>query len=256
MNCEKVNKYFRRIGMSDFTAETAVPGSELLRKLQFAHVTSVPYENIDILTGKPLPLEPKALFEKIVENGRGGYCFELNCLFSWLLSELGYKVKNHMARYLRGEEGIPMRRHRVMTVILPEGRFLCDVGVGDSAARWPVMLGGTVSEQFGESYRIEHEDFFGNVLYDLHNGKWRRQFSFTEEEQLDIDYVMPSYYCENHSDSIFKKTYMISIKTASGRMTIDGMKARVFDRQNVVETELKSGEELYLLLKERFGITL
>ncbi|MHB1152261.1 MAG: arylamine N-acetyltransferase family protein [Eubacteriales bacterium] len=250
----KIQKYFNRIGLN-LDPDNLTLDYNLLRLLQFAHVTNVPYENLDIIHGIPLLLEPIALFDKIVERRRGGYCFELNGLFGWLLSELGFKTKDCMARYLRGETDIPMRRHRVIIAETPDGRILCDVGVGDRAARYALKLEeGLVQEQLDEIYRFEREPFFGWVLYDYYKGEWKRMFAFTEEEQLNIDYIMPSYYCENHPASIFKAGNMMSLKTSTGRKTISGMQYRVFDSDTVTVTEIKDDDMLNLILSEHFGI--
>ena len=114
-----VKKYFDRIGLA--LPDPVVPDSELLRKLHFAHCTTVPYENLDMIRGIPTSLEEGALFRKIVEEGRGGLCFELNGSFGYLLRALGYKVTDYAARYLRGETALPMRRHRVMKVEATDG---------------------------------------------------------------------------------------------------------------------------------------
>ena len=84
---EKIKKYFQRIGLE--MPEHIVPDSKLLMELQFAHCTTVPYENLDILRGIPLSLEIDDLYEKVVNQGKGGFCFELNGLFAWLLEQLG-----------------------------------------------------------------------------------------------------------------------------------------------------------------------
>jgi N-hydroxyarylamine O-acetyltransferase len=254
MDKNKIVKYFNRIGL-DLDPLCLTLDYNLLRILQFAHVTTVPYENLDIIRGIPLSLEPDALYHKIVECRRGGYCFELNGLFGWLIRELGFKTTDCMARFLRGETGIPMRRHRVIIAETPEGRVLCDVGVGDRAARYALLLEKElVQEQSGELYRFKHEPFFGWVLYDYHKGEWERMFAFTEEEQLDIDYVMPSYYCENHPKSIFKAGNMLSLKTATGRKTISDMTYRVFDGETVTETKIKDDDMLRFILSDVFGI--
>ena len=113
-----VPAYYERIGLE--RPGRVVPDSGLLRKLQFAHCTTVPYENLDMLRGIPTSLEPEALFEKIVARRRGGLCFELNGSFGALLRELGYEVTDVAARFLRGETRIPMRRHRVLIVKAPD----------------------------------------------------------------------------------------------------------------------------------------
>ena len=100
------NAYLERIGFdgpADATAET-------LARLQEAHCRAVPYENFDILDGRPISLELPDLYRKVVAERRGGYCFELNGLFAWLLRELGFDVVEHFARYLRDEPPLPMPR--------------------------------------------------------------------------------------------------------------------------------------------------
>ena len=83
---KRIAAYFERIGMK-YTPDLKADG-DLLRKLQFAHTTTVPYENLDILRGIPISLKIDDIYEKVVVRGRGGYCFELNALFGWLLRQL------------------------------------------------------------------------------------------------------------------------------------------------------------------------
>lgn len=117
----KIKKFFKRIGLPD---DTMVEHNyEFLKKIQNNSVLFIPYENLDLLRKKPLSLEGDELYQKIVAENRGGYCFELNGLLSWFLKEAGFNVKNYLARFLRGEDGIPMRRHRVVSVLLEDGEY-------------------------------------------------------------------------------------------------------------------------------------
>lgn len=240
------------------------PTAELLREIQYAFCTTVPYENIDILRGIPLSLCEDALYDKIVTRRRGGYCFEINGFLAAFLRALGYTVTEYMARYLRGETEIPMRRHRVLGVETgagePHSRFICDAGIGQASFRYPLpFYRGAVSKQCGECYRVEKEDFFGWVISDCRKtpegeDEWRRFYSFTEEPQLGIDYIMPSFWCEMHPDSPFRGAYMLSIKTADGRKTLDGNVYRIFSGDGVTERVL-SDAEIPRILSEVFGIT-
>ena len=250
---EKIRRYFQRIGLE--LPETIVPDSELLCKLQYAHCTAVPYENLDILRGKPLSLDIGDLYEKVVVQHRGGFCFELNGLFAWLLSQLGYEVSEYAARYLRGERDIPMRRHRVMIVRATDGTWLCDVGIGEVCPRWPIrMEEGLVQRQQDEAYRLVRDRFLGWVLMDEHEGQWRPFYSFTEEPQLPVDFIAPTFYCEKHPDSPFTAQEMFSLKTAHGRITLDGHVFKEFADGRVTARELTDGEmgEAYA----RFGLIL
>lgn len=255
----EVRAYLKRIG---FEGE-AKNDFESLRRLQIQHLRSVPYENLDIMRDVPLSLEIKDIYEKIVVRHRGGYCFELNGLFAWLLRELGFKVVEYMARYLRDEPEIPMRRHRVLRISCSDGEFLCDVGVGAVIPQVPLpYILGQVSEQGAERYKLEKEPFLGNVLYEWKkSGKsgaaeWQKLYSFTEEEQLNIDYVMPSFYCEKHPESYFRSMDMVHMFTKDGRKSVAGRELKIFSADGV-EVMLPGSESIYHeLLEQHFMITL
>lgn len=241
METVKVKKYLERIGME--LPENVVPDSAFLRELQFAHCTHIPYENLDIIRGIPLSLDEDDLFRKVVEERKGGFCFELNGLFAWLLRQLGYKVTEYAARYLRGESGIPMRRHRVLKVEAEDGVWCCDVGIGEVCPRYPVRLAeGVEQPQLGECYRFDRDDFLGWVLMDLHKGEWRRFYSFTEEPQLPQDYDALCVYCEKSPKSPFINAEMFSLKTPAGRITLDGHIYKEFDGEEVRVRELTDAE--------------
>lgn len=236
-----INAYFHRIGLE--LPEGLTPDSQLLRRLHLAHCTTVPYENLDMLRGIPTSMEEEALFHKIVEQGRGGLCFELNGCFGNLLRALGYKVTDYAARYLRGETTLPMRRHRVLRVEASDGVWLCDVGIGEICQRQPIALvEGLAQEQFGEAYKLEKEDFLGWVLYDFYKGSWRKFYSFTEEPQLLADFIAPNFYCEKHPDSPFNKQEMFALKTLEGRITLDGHIYKEFKNGEVFVKELTEAE--------------
>ena len=248
-------KYLERIGLNP---DDSYPLTyETLCKLQYAHVTTVPYENADIVNGIELKLDTESLFDKVVNRKRGGYCFELNGLFAALLREMGFTVTDFMARFLRGETEIPIRRHRVLCVDLGNERIICDVGIGSVAPRYPLLLKeNIVQEQFSETYRFVKDDFLGWVIEELHEGEWRNFFSFTEEKQLDKDYIATSFYCEKHPDSIFTGAWMLSIKTKEGRKTLDGNVYKEFvgtQTENVKEIDEK---DIPCVMKDVFGIDL
>ncbi len=230
-----VQKYLERIGLANVEPERT---HAFLKAVQLAHVCTVPYENIDIIDGIPLSLDPEKLYEKIVLRHRGGYCFELNCLLEHMLRAVGFCTVSYFARFWRGETGTPLRRHRVIAVLLDEKTYVVDVGIGSVAPRIPLLLEeGTVQEYFGEQYRFAREETFGWVLYEMRGGEWQRYFSFTEDAQLDLDFTAISYYCEKHPDSKFNKAYMVAMKTETGRKTLDGRCYKEFAGQELVRIE-------------------
>lgn len=90
MDKERVKLYFERIGLE--MPEEIVPDAALLQKLTFHNIISIPYENTQFLTKKYIPCDTDSLFQRIVIEKKGGICHDVNGLFGWFLSELGYKV--------------------------------------------------------------------------------------------------------------------------------------------------------------------
>ncbi|WP_062107295.1 arylamine N-acetyltransferase family protein [Bacillus niameyensis] len=249
-----VQAYLDRIGYTgpiDGSAET-------LAQLQERHLHTIPYENFDILNGVPLSLEVPDLFDKIVKRHRGGYCFELNALFSWLLRELRFKVTDYFARFWRDEPNTPpKRRHHVLKVEAKGKSYLCDVGVGGIVPRRPIqMVEGLVQEQGDEIYKLERDPYFGWMLYEKKRGEWSEIFSFTEEPQLPKDYIMASFWCEHAPESIFRKSPMVAIRTAEGRNSVNGDEFRIFTKDSVRAFKPESEEEFQEALKNHFGIVL
>lgn len=247
--------YLARIGYTGNTAPTA----ETLRALQFQHLRTVPYENLDILRGIPLSLETADLYDKIVTRGRGGFCFELNALFGWLLRALGFQVTDYFARFLLDEPAIPIRRHQVLGVTVPGAgeRYSADVGVGSTSPNFPVRLeAGTPQPQGnGIAFRYERGPLLGWVLHIQKKGEWKRLYSFTEEPQLPIDYTATTFYCEKHPASPFNKTEMVALRTETGRYTLDGNTFKCFDGDDVKTWEEPTAEAKAATLKSIFGIT-
>lgn len=249
-----VEKYLERIG---FAGEPKLDYATLC-VLQRAHLMHVPYENLDILAGIPLRLDPQSLYEKIVLRRRGGYCFELNGLFGALLRALGFEVHDHMARFLLNEPSIPMRRHRVLRVVLEEGECLCDVGVGIVSPTEPVRLEYGVHQAIDqEQYRVEQDEFLGDVIHQCYRGKWSPFFAFTREPQLDIDYIMPSFYCEKHPDSPFTSGDMLAIWTPyGGKNSANGPDFTYWDEAGKHQKTITDPAERLEALRRWFGIVL
>ena len=213
-----VEKYLRRI---NYTGDRA-PTKENLMRLQKAHLLSVPYENLDIYYGRPFTLAVEELYDKIVNRHRGGYCFEINGLFAWLLRQLGYEVEEYFGRWLYLDPlELPARRHRVIRVKFSDGDCIADAAVGQRAPLTSLEFEyGLVQPREGFNYRIMQDDALYNVVQREEAGKYVNFYSFDLAPQLNIDFTYAHYYCTHHPDSIFIKGIMVHIPTEKGRNSI------------------------------------
>jgi arylamine N-acetyltransferase len=248
-----IQKYLERI---NYTGPLDGGVKELFA-LQEAHYIAVPYENFDILAGRPLSLSIPDLYKKIVLERRGGYCFELNGLFAELLRQLGYEVTEYFSRYLRDEPPLPMPRHRVMVAEAQGKRYFVDIGVGGVVPRWPLLMApGVEQKQNNELYRLSRDEVLGNVIQEFRHGQWSNYISFTDEPAYPVDFIAANYWCQYAPESIFNKEPMAAILTPNGRVTMFGPEVRVFSPDGVKVIPVGSEDEVKMMAKEWFGVNI
>lgn len=209
MSPEQTGQYLSRIGMQ--APET--PDLAYLSRLQMAHMSHIPFENLDIMDGKPLSLDREVLYEKIVRKRRGGVCSELNTLYNWLLESLGFDVVSYNSRITGAAAPIQSRSHRIIGVRLDGKTYLTDVGYNFEHHRIPLLLKAGLVQDDGEcKYRLEPDDFFGWILWQYRPGEgWRKKLGFTEEPQIDLDFVPPTFFAQYHPDSRINKSLKVSL---------------------------------------------
>jgi len=239
--------------------EPVRPDAQTLQGLHLAHMQNVPFENLDIGLKRPILLTEKALWNKIVVQGRGGFCYELNGLFAWLLKEIGFEVTYLNARvYNReGELGIDFD-HLALLVNVPNQmtRWLADVGFGDSF-NLPLNFEEPSEQVQGlRSYRLEQVGDGYITWQKNYDGSWERQYFFDlQPRSFPLDYEPACSYHQTSPQSSFTRGSIISRATPDGRVSLE-------DRQFILT---KNGERLVhpinqdeyrSLLKEYFGMDL
>ena len=242
--------YAARIG---FTGEL-LPSAECLRELHLAHATHVPFENIEVLMGRPVRLDIESLWKKLVVGRRGGYCFEQNTLFAAVLEKVGFPVRRLAARVRMGAAGITARNHMLLAVEADGRQWLCDVGFGGEALLCPIAwLPGETSAQFAWKYRLM-EEAPGYVLQMWRPEGWLDLYSFTLEEQHAVDYEVANYFTLTHPDSFFRKQLMVDIPGPEIRVTLVGR--RLIERRPDGDSEVLLADDAAVLetLAERFGM--
>lgn len=258
----RIADYLSRIGAADLYEVS----SSNLATLQKAHLLSVPYENIDIWKGCAAPLSYDNLFDKIVTRRRGGYCFELNGLFAWLLRQLGYNVVEYFGRWLKGEAlAVPARRHRILMVTVEEREFIVDVGVGQRTPLTPLeFIYDKVQAREGADYRIVKNMRNESVVEIYSDGNWVSLYSFDSAPQEAIDFNYVHYYCVNEPSSFFRNNLLVHLPSENGRKAISmapdpetGMSVPLLSislNGECSATYLRTSSALKAALEEHFGI--
>jgi N-hydroxyarylamine O-acetyltransferase len=236
------------------------PDLQTLYGLQLAHMLHVPFENLDIGLKRPIQLGEEALWDKIVVQKRGGFCYELNGLFAALLKEIGFSVTYLNARvYNRaGNLGIDFD-HLALLVQIPNhpGRWLADVGFGDSFTE-PLRFEEPGEQVQGlRSFRLE-ETPEGCVLWRRnYDGAWERQYFFDlTPRSFPIDYEAGCLYHQTSPRSSFTRGSIISRATPDGRVSLKDGRLIVTRNGQRTESPVESKDEYRTLLKQYFDVTL
>lgn len=177
-----VDTYLGRLGLIG----PIEPDVENLELLQRAHLTSVPFENLDVYARRGVRTDDEWSVSKVVESGRGGWCFELNGAFAALLDALGYEVTRHAATVLFAQTtSIPTHLTLVVSLDRP---YLVDVGFGDSFIRpLPLDSVGPHDGGSGEFGFVFENDTTTLLAYDV-DGKAEGQYRFDRTPRSPADF--------------------------------------------------------------------
>lgn len=255
--------YLDRLGIDGPPATTR----DGARQLQCAHVTTVPFENLAIVgdpfadgTGRweatGVDLETAALYEKVVNRKRGGFCFELNGLFTWLLRELGFDADRLAARMV-GDDGTgrPPANHHSIAVTL-DRRYLLDVGMGTPPMRRPLPIyGEELTDSTGVTWRVvesERPDEAFLTQYRLPDGDWQDRYLFSDVSR-DLSYFRATCdYLESAPESPFTGDPVVSVGTEIGYRKLRRDSLVTWDGEERERTVTES--EWDDLLAEQFGL--
>lgn len=246
--------YFERIAYRG----SSQPTLENLRLLQSAHLFAVPFENLNLHSSREIILDESLLFAKIVDEKRGGYCFEQNGLFSAVLREMGYdvqRIESVMFNHETQRFSVTMC-HMGLMVTIAGNRYLVDVA---SNFVEPLEIDNRdIHVQKTGSFQIRHD----GERYSLHsqlNGAENLLLTyifFTNPHDLD-DYQPANDYMQHSHHSSFTQKRICTQLKADGRYTLSDRLFVYTDWDGIREETLIENEaHFHALLEEHFGIHL
>ncbi len=236
--------------LSVLEVKNRAPSLDFLNDLIKAHLKSISFNNLAVYfrPGQILNLELDPLFEKVILNREGGYCFENNKVFFYLLKNLGFDVSPFAARVLYGQSGDIPRTHRMTVVVLDGKRYVADVGFGRFT---PPVAVPFESEEPG-LFSIEKK----SDSYLLQVQKDDEKFSlynFDEGHYQESDFFVANYYTNTHPNSKFVKNLILSRQEEGVVELINGkIYSRITGKERE-DMEIKGSEEFSSILK-KFGI--
>lgn len=265
----QVRGYLERLGICPEKGKLPEPDLAFLNRLVEAHQKNVPFENLDVYREKlPISLEVSDLYNKIVANRRGGYCFELNGLFVCLLRTLGYDAWSCGCRIMRGNQEIRPVLHRGNIIRLEDGLYFCDVGFGGPMPAHAVLLESGKHQRIGqeEYWPVEEEHGWWSLVRMKRGQQDDYVPEASEGECVELmfqtslmepaDFIPLNYFVSEPADSFFRVKLMVNLRTDTGYRDISDMVFTVKENGRVTRRELTGEEERRKVLEQYFGICL
>lgn len=246
-----IEKYIARIGALPDHLE---PNDEVLRFLQRRHLSTVPFENLDIHRKRPIVLDVEKFYTKIVEEKRGGFCYELNGLFNELLKSLGFRTKLISARVFNGNDHGPDFDHAAMIVTVGEDEYLADVGFGDFTIEPLRFSLGAEQQDPAGVFVIRHFDEDYLEVAKRVGGDWRSEYIFKDEERELSEFAEMCEFQQHSPESHFTKGKICSIVIEGGRKTLTDKKFIVTTGAEKIEHDVRGAEEFDRLLSAEFAM--
>lgn len=246
-----IDAYLRRIAYDGPLEPTLAS----LRQLHLAHLQTVPFENLDISLGRPISLDPSAMFRKIVERRRGGYCYELNGLFALLLRDLGFRVDMLSAGVASRDGGYsPEFDHMTLRVALEEP-WLADVGFGDLFLNPLRLETDEVQAEDERSFRMDRQSGRHTLWMRDAEEEWKPQYRFTTTPHRLEEFEARNRWTQTSPDSHFTQNTICSRVTPEGRISLSGPRL-IVTRGRIRQERVLTDLERSAVLKESFGIVL
>lgn len=251
----RLDGYLARIGYDG----TIAADLATLAGLHAAHVNAIPFEDLDPLLRRPVRLDLASLQDKLVDNRRGGYCFEQNVLFKAVLEAIGFTVTGLTARVRwmsPPDSPLSPREHMLLKVDLPEGSYLADVGFGACLLEAPLQLRTGIEQRTAMgNFRLAEAD--GHYwLSAWQPDGWRVMYAFDLHPQIHADYELGNWYAATCPDLPFLGTLIMERLSRDRRYKLIDRRFVVERRDGEVASErvLGSPEEMRQIIEQTFNV--
>lgn len=270
-DADRLSLYLARIGLDGPVSVDA----QGLEQLQRAHRMAIGFENMDVMLGRVVSLDPDAIFGKLVMGARGGYCFEHNWLFGAMLAAMGFDNRPLLARVWMGmaeDAPPPPMTHTFRLVDLDGQAWIADAGFGGSyVPPMPLADGAMAQTGDGAQHRLSRIGQPGSAqgewLVERHgpagatDGRstapgWQRQYSFNLNEVAPIDLELSNHWTFTRAQTRFTTAWIASIVLPDGFAALNGRRLSVYSGGRGDVMEIADAQDWRRMMADLFRVEL
>ncbi|MCF8068851.1 MAG: arylamine N-acetyltransferase [Desulfobacterales bacterium] len=246
---EMVQKYLQILGLND-----RQPDFKFLNDIIERHVATFAFSSVGCRLGENLPLDFEALFQRIVVNRRGGYCFEQNGLLFGILEDLNFSPELYLARVIYNQDIHPGLTHRISVVTYEGQKYLLDAGFGSDGPRIPVSMSGSESNDGDKVFRIEECSAGEFHLQVFRDGDFFSLYRFELSQYGEADCELGHFYSHRHPEAIFVNHLVVSLNQAQETRSLYDLEYRVITTSGTQKKKIRDCEQLRRILVDELGV--
>lgn len=244
------DEYIRALGL-----ERTTPDLDFLSDIMRRHVALFAFSSVGPLLGDDLPLDIESLYQRIVVQRRGGYCFEQNGLLQAMLEELGFAVSLYLGRVIYNQDIHPGLTHRIILVEIDGNRYVADVGFGPLGPRHPICLSGEESHESFRVFRIEQRHPGEFHVQTLKDGGFYSLYKFELVRYGQADCEVGHFYSHKHPKATFVNNLVVSKITDQEVHSLRNHEYWLITASGEQRHAITDGTQLQMILVTQFGVS-
>jgi N-hydroxyarylamine O-acetyltransferase len=241
--------YLQALGLQKRTADLA-----FLNEITRGHVSQFSFSSVGPMLGDELPLDLESLYQRIVLERRGGYCFEQNGLMFGLLEDLGYSVELYLGRVIYNEDIHPGLTHRITRVGIGGSQYIVDVGFGPLGPSQAVSMSGEISRQGFRQFRILQRRPGEFHMQTLKDGDFYSLYKFELHRYGQADCEVGHFYSHKHPKASFVNHLVVSRILDQEVRSLRDLEFRVITPAIEQKTPIENVDHLRSVLRKQFNI--
>lgn len=247
-----INEYLKRIKFDEKVSNTF----EDLKAIHHAQHRTIPFENFDICLGKGINLDSSTIFQKLIMNKRGGYCFELNGLLLMALKTIGFEARALLCRvHIKGEA--TGRSHLISLVTINEKNWIVDSGFGAETPSFPIPL---VCDQIfrsnNQTFQLLSSDLYGYMLQTKNGDEWKNLYSIELNHVCAGDIEYGNHFTSTSPKSFFTTSRTAALPVENGMITLFNHNLKKVINGKKENILLEENQSYISIIEKEFGIEL